>query len=436
METTHLVRQFTRSITFKFILVGIISLLLLIPAAWVKNLIQEREQRGKEVFNEISSIWGFEQNITGPWLTVPYVTFANNGSETVAVVHKTHFLPKELNVDVVLKPEIRYRGIYKVVVYSASVKINGTFDPPEFPISEINPADIMWQKATLTMGITDMRGIRNSVTLDWNGTSPEIVPGTTDNDLASSGFYCGVPVSAGGTGPCIFSTILDLNGTKSFNVYPLGKQTRVTMKSDWPDPGFIGAFLPVERQVDNDGFNARWLITHLNRNFPQSWTGDRYNITASRFGVEMINPVDHYQQSYRSVKYAMMFIGLTFLLFILLEILNKKRLHPIQYVLTGIGLVIFYSLLVSLSERLGFSIAYLISSASVILLISYYIWASLGKLKFSLFTGAVLSALYIFLYVVLRMQDFALLLGSVGLFIVLAVFMILTRKINWYREEE
>ena len=174
----------------------------------------------------------------------------------------------------------------------------------------------------------------------------------------------------------------------------------------------------------------------MNRNFPQTWKDNQYNIKDSLFGVELLNPVDHYQQSFRSVKYSLMFIGLTFLTFLLIEVLTRKKLHPIQYVLTGFTLIIFYSLLVSLSEHTGFAIAYIISSVSIILLITFYIKASFGKMKLAVITASVLSTLYLFLYIVLRMQDFALLLGSIGLFVVLGLFMMLTRKINWYREEK
>ena len=435
MEKSNLVARFTGTITFKFILVGLISLLLLIPVSWVKGLILEREQRSEAVFSEISSAWGYEQKITGPWLTIPYVYYEIKNGESVMIMQNMHFLPEDLSVEAKLKPEIRYRGIFKVVVYSSEVVISGEFKKPVFSSSKIGSTTVLWDKARLTLGITDMRGIRNDVDLNWNGTKMEIIPGTIENDLAGSGFHCDLNLDAIGNETMKFSTILELNGTKSFNVFPLGKTTIVSINSSWPDPGFTGAFLPVERTVDQNGFTASWLITHLNRNFPQSWEDDQYNISDSLFGVELLNPVDHYQQSLRSVKYSLMFIGLTFLLFMLVEILTRKKLHPIQYILTGFGLIIFYSLLVSLSEHTGFAIAYLISSVAVILLISYYIKASLGKTKFAVITALVLSVLYLFLYIVLRMQDYALLLGSIGLFVVLGLFMVLTRKINWYREE-
>jgi inner membrane protein len=215
----------------------------------------------------------------------------------------------------------------------------------------------------------------------------------------------------------------------------LGKKTTVELASTWPDPGFTGDFLPDAREIDENGFTAEWAITHLNRNYPQSWTDNEFSVNTSEFGVELIQPVDHYQRAFRSVKYAMMFIGLTFLVFLLIEILTKKRLHPIQYVLTGIALIVFYILLVSLSEHTGFTIAYIISAIAIISLISYYIWSNFGQVRFAVTTFAVLTGLYLFLFVTLQLQDYALLFGSIGLFIVLVIFMLLTRKINWYLEE-
>ncbi len=435
MENSHFIKRITRTLTFKFILVGFISLLLLIPASWVKSLILEREQRSSEVFSEISSLWGFSQEITGPWLTIPYKIIHENSTGTETEIHNMHFLPWELSVDAQLVPQTRHRGIFRVVVYTSTVDIKGEFSLPDFQKEGIDPGNVLWDKATLTMGITDMRGIRNQVRLNVNGSFPEIIPGVENTDLCTSGLHCSIDPGLAKSDRIEFSSTLNLNGTKSFHVYPLGKTTTVNLSSSWPDPGFTGAFLPEESKIDQDGFRARWLITHLNRNYPQSWTDERYDITKSGFGVDLVNPVDHYQQSFRSVKYAMMFIGLTFLLFMLVEILTRKRLHPVQYVLTGFGLVIFYSLLVSLSEHTGFTIAYLISSVAVITLLSYYIKVSLGKLKYAVITALVLAALYLFLFIVLRLQDYALLMGSIGLFAVLSLFMILTRKINWYREE-
>ena len=234
MEKLNFVDRFTRTITFKFIMVGLISLILLIPVSWVKGLILEREQRSEEVFTEISSIWGNEQKISGPWLTIPYVDYEIKNGESVMIMQNMHFLPEDLSVEAKLKPEIRYRGIFKVVVYSSEVVISGEFKKPVFPSSKIGSTTALWDKARLTLGITDMRGIRNDVDLNWNGTKMEIIPGLQDNDLAGSGFHCDMNLDTAGNEPMKFSTILELNGTKSFNVFPLGKTTHVSIHSSLP----------------------------------------------------------------------------------------------------------------------------------------------------------------------------------------------------------
>ncbi len=436
METKSFANRISQTITFKFCMVGIITLFLLIPASWVKSLIHERENRSDEVLREISSSWGNEQSITGPILTIPFQHIKIVKDETVIEINNLHILPETLKMEVKLNPEIRSLGIFSAVVYQSLNAINGSFQLPDFQDIGINRGDILWDQAYFTMGIPDMRGIKNRVRFNWDGHAGEIIPGIKNADIVNSGFHSKVRINDSVEQYKIeFSFSIELNGTKSLNLFPLGKTTEVKISSSWPDPRFTGNFLPNKKEINDKGFSAEWRVTHLNRNYPQSWINTRYHIEKSNFGVELIQPVDHYQQSYRSVKYAIMFIGLTFLVFLLIEILNKKRLHPIQYILTGIALVIFYILLVSLSEHFGFTMAYIISALAVVSLLSYYIWTSFRKWNYSLTTFLSLSALYTFLFVILQMEDYALLFGSIGLFLILGLFMVLTRKINWYKDE-
>jgi inner membrane protein len=436
MEKQNLFQKFTGTITFKFLLIGFISLILLIPASWVKHLILERQGRSQEVYQEISSIWGYNQNISGPILTIPYKTwYKTEKGEIVEQIKRAHFLPELLEVKGSLVPEERYRSIFKVIVYQANISIGGNFSAADFNDLGISNSQVLWEEAYLSLGIPDMRGIQNDVSIQWNNKSYSVIPGCKNSDIISSGVHTKIPLSAKNENNNSFHIDLKLNGTGSFNVFPVGKKTNVELNSTWTDPSFEGSFLPYDRQIDENGFTAKWQITHLNRNFPQQWIENDFSLSGSDFGVELITPVDHYQQSFRSVKYAMMFIGLTFLLFLLIEILAGKKIHPVQYVLTGFALIIFYSLLVSFSEQFGFKWAYLTSSLSVIGLISFYIQTNLRKTSLTIISSMVLALLYLFLYIILQLQDFALLFGSIGLFIVLAIFMILTRKINWYKHE-
>jgi inner membrane protein len=212
----------------------------------------------------------------------------------------------------------------------------------------------------------------------------------------------------------------------------VGKQTDIELNSDWPDPSFEGSFLPNIRNINEAGFSANWKVLNLNRSYPQQWIGNKYSIDESSFGVKLLLPVDHYQKSLRSVKYAIMFIALTFLIFFFTEILNKKRIHPIQYLLVGLGLSIFYTLLVSLSEQISFNLAYLIASLSIIFLITAYSYSMLKNIKLTAIVAFVLIVLYVFLFTVIQLQDYSLLLGSVGLFLALATVMYLSRKVDWY----
>jgi inner membrane protein len=230
-----------------------------------------------------------------------------------------------------------------------------------------------------------------------------------------------------------FSFDLNLNGSQSLNFIPLGKETNINLASKWANPSFDGAFLPDQRQVSKDGFTAQWKILSLNRNYPQSFSeSDSYSIKDSAFGVKFLVPIDQYQKITRSVKYAIMFIALTFLTFFFVEIFNKKRIHPIQYLLVGFALLVFYTLLLSISEHTNFNFAYILSSIATIILITLYSKAIFKNNFLSLLLGCILIILYGFMYVVLQLQDYALLMGSIGLFIVLAAVMYASRKIDWY----
>ena len=361
--------SFTRTISFKLMLVGFLSLMLLIPAAWIRSIINERQQRSQEVSKEISSMWGEDQTIAGPVLSIPFKKFYDlEGKKTFLRTEVVHFLPELLDVDVKIDPSLRYRGIFKVVVFNAVIKVRGSFIPPDFKGLGINPEDVDVENAVLTFGIPDMRGILHDVQFKWNENQIAVAPGSVYKGIIHSGFHVNLNKNDISTDKSsAFSMDLSLNGSNSFGFYPLGKTTNVSIRSSWTDPGFEGAFLPTNRNINESGFDANWQVTHLNRNFPQFWLNDEYDLKGSSSGVGFILPVNHYQKSERSSKYAIMFIALTFLLFLLIEILNKKRIHPIQYLLVGFAIILFYILLVSISEQMAFNQAFLISSLAIIL---------------------------------------------------------------------
>jgi inner membrane protein len=422
------------SISIKLFSIGILILLLLIPTSMISSLIYEREHTRQQTFDEVSSKWGYQQTITGPIISIPYTDFVRDrDNKLVEVRAYAHFLPEHLNISGIINPEIRYRSIYEVPVYNTILNISGNFSAPDFSDWNIPNERIKWDEASLSLGIPDMRGIRNSMQVELNNQKYEFQPGLETNDVIQSGVSVRIPFDPqNALKQYDFSIPVDLNGSRSLNFLPMGKITNVALNSTWANPAFDGAFLPEERTISADGFNAKWKILHLNRNFSQKWTGTKQVLSGAEFGVNLIIPVDHYQKSMRSSKYAIMLIALTFLIFFFVEVLNKRQIHPFQYILVGLALCLFYTLLISFSEYINFNLSYTLSSVATIILISLY---ALSVVKSKMVAGilaGVLSIIYGFIFIIIQLQDYALLMGSIGLFLALATVMYLSRKIDWY----
>ncbi len=421
---------FKESVSAKLIVVSILVLLLLIPVQMIKSLIREREYTRNDVVNEIGDKWAKAQTINGPIITIPYLKTFEEDDKLKYMTEYAHFLPEDLNIDGTINPEIRYRGIYKAIVYTANMNITGHFSNFDFGKLNISASDVFWDEAYLSIGIPDMRGISKSLELKFDEEAYEVDPGIRSQDVMRKGISSPIKIKKGKT-KYSFNLNLGLRGSESINFIPTGKTTSVKIISDWEAPSFTGAFLPSDRTVNNEGFKANWLVLHLNRSYPQQWTGAKYNVHESSFGIDLLLPVNQYLKSERAIKYALMFIALTFLVFFFTEVLNKKRIHPIQYLMVGFGLVVFYTLLISLSEHISFALSYLIASSSVILLITLYTKATIKKNKTTLSIAGILVALYVFLYTILQLEAYSLLMGSVGLFVALALVMFLSRKVDW-----
>ena len=428
-ETT---RRIGRSATFKLMMICTLILLLLIPASMVKSLIWERDSRKQGVINEINHKWGRAQTLIGPVLSVPYlVHMENKKGKATTVTRYLHLLPDHINIKSRINPEVRYRGIYEAVLYNTTLAMDGSFPPVPVKELRIAPEDIVWTGAFISVGISDMRGIKECIHAIFDGQKLAMEPGVETADVIQSGVSAGIQIDAGQkTRPFRFD--INLNGSQQIDFSPVGKVTTVTARSEWSDPSFGGAFLPVERSVTEEGFTARWKVLHLNRNYPQAWKSGGHDLSRSTFGVTLFNPVDIYQKSMRTAKYALMFIVFTFMAFYISEVMNKLRVHPVQYLLIGLGIIIFYTLLLSISEQINFGAAYLISAGAVICMITAYAKAILKNRYVTLMVGGILIILYAYLYILLQLEDYALLMGSVGLFGVLGVIMYLTRKIDWY----
>ncbi|MDH3976041.1 MAG: cell envelope integrity protein CreD [Deltaproteobacteria bacterium] len=425
--------SFTRnSVNFKIFIITMLVIILLIPTSMVSSLIKEREMRQRSVVHEISSKWGNAQTITGPVLTIPFKQyFTDDKGKRRYLTEYAHFLPEDLHISGILNPELRYRGIFKTVVYNSPLEISGKFSFPLFEKLNINEKNVLWSRASLSIGISDLRGIKEPIDAGVKGSDIIMDPGLETMDVFNSGISSRVVMPQKGE-EMTFNFKINLNGSRKIEFVPVGKITQATIKSKWKSPSFDGAFLPADRKIDEEGFSATWKVLHLNRNFPQQWRGDKYKVCNTSFGVKLFIAADVYQKSERMMKYAVMFIVLTFTAFFFSEVMNKKRIHPIQYLLIGFAITIFYILLVSISEHINFDRAYFIASVAVIGLITSY---SLGILKSRVLASTVfgvLAALYTYLYILLQLEDYALVMGSIGLFIVLSAVMYMTRKISWY----
>lgn len=421
-----------RSLTLKLVVIGILIVVLLIPVSMVQSLIRDREWRQDRVVGEINGKWGGDQILAGPILTVPYtLTILNEKEKPVDVTRYLHLLPDTLSVTGSVSPQVRYRGIYQAVLYSTQLSINGRFPHPATDDARLASAQFHWERAFMAIGISDMRGIRDGIDGTFGGRPLVVAPGVGTADVLASGVSAPVVLNDAAQG-YDFEFRLNLNGSQALQFVPVGRESRVALRSDWPDPSFSGAFLPVARDVSADGFTARWNVLHLNRNYPQSWTGGGYRIDESAFGVNLFTPVDVYQKTMRTAKYALMFIVFVFMAFFLCEAMSRQRVHPLQYLLIGLAITIFYALLLSISEHATFGAAYLTAAAAVVGLISAYARAVLKRTVMAAMVGGTLTVLYGFLYILLQLNDYALLMGSVGLFFVLALVMYLTRRIDWY----
>lgn len=438
METTNLNLEkkifFTRQLTWKIILIGAITIMLLIPKVMIIALVDERGKTAESAKKEVMQKWSLDQVIRGPVLTIPYVekSYNKSGDRPYETTKILYFLPEFLSIKGEINPMDRYRSIYRVVVYESEVTLEGEFRIPDFTALKIAPENLQWDKAEINISVSDLRGISNITELEWNQEKYTFSPGMDKSQIGSNGITLPLPLDPDDNFQAGFSCTLHLKGSNSIQFAPVGKITKVNLQSSWNDPGFTGNFLPAAHSVGPNGFDANWQVLYFNRNYPQAWENDKFSLADSDFGVELVTLADQYQKSTRSAKYGILVILLTFLSFFLCEIITKERIHPFQYALVGFAIVIFYLLLLSISEHMGFNAAYLISSVSVLLLVFSYSRSFLMKWINSAALTFILALAFGFIFILLQMESYALLSGSIGLFIILAATMYFTRKINWY----
>lgn len=431
------IENFSRSITVKAIVISILTLVMQIPGFMIQDLISEREARSKETIGRINAKWSNAQTINGPVLTIPYTTLSvDKDNKSITKKHFLNIAPETLNINANLMPEVRHYGIYKTILYKSGLQISGNFG--KIDLQKLGGSDIHWDEVYLTIGVSDLRGVTNNIDFMLDDTRyPAEAGGSLNTSILGQGLVINVnkPEIFQTGKPLAFDCRLNLNGSSDINFVPLGKTTRVEMHGAWKSPGFTGSFSP-EYKLSDKGFTATWDVLHFNRNIPERWTDNEVQpFNETSFGVNLVDTVDHYQQNMRSAKYAFMFIALTFVVFFFVEVLTRKRIHPIQYMLVGIALILFYSLLLSISEQINFGVAYLIASIATIGLITVYTKSIFKNMTQTGILTGTLAILYTFLYVVLQLEDIALLIGSIGLFVILGIIMYFSRKITWYKAE-
>lgn len=445
---------------FKLAGVAVLILLLLVPLRMVQSVLHERLGRRNEAVADITSSWGREQKLVGPVLIVPYRYLAKSWKEQPTtggkiekvevleqVTANAYFLPTNLTITGDVKPMELRRGIYPAVVYTGKLEFAGQFAQPDFAKLRIKADDVLWDDAIVAFAIPDLRGVKETLNLKWGEKTCPLVPGSKLGAFQSgaqpqSGVFANVGDVRSGGAAIPFQLDLSLNGSGGLSFAPLGSQTTVKLTSPWPDPSFFGTFLPAERKVTADGFEATWQVSYYGRNFPQQWTSQTPElcltpggVEASLFGVNFLSGIDAYRNTERAIKYGVLFIVLIFAAFFLFELLAALRIHPFQYAIVGAALCLFYLGLLSLSEFIPFGLAYLASAGATTLLICFHCVKMLKSGGRTFIVAGLLAGIYGFLYVALQLQDYALLLGTGGLFAVLAVVIWLTRNIDWYARD-
>lgn len=419
-----------------------LTLALLFPLTLVYSVVSERASRRDAAVSAVSATWGGPQTVTGPVLAIPFThVWTDNAGRQQRTTGRAFFLSRDLRFDATLDVQTRSRGIFKVAVYRTTLKVQGRFARPD--LDWVRPAAerVEWSDATVNVGVSDPRALTRRATIEWNGRPEPFSAGVTDVGLFNTGIHATArdleSLQTGADVP--FSFTIELNGTRDVRFLPTSEETAVNLTSLWPHPSFIGARLPEPRTTGAGGFSAEWRVPDFGRPYPSRWMSHDMNreqllarADGSAFGVSLVQPVDIYQQAERAVKYAILFIVLTFLVFFLWEIFRASQLHPMQYAFVGFALCLFYLLLVSISEHAGFDLAYTISATVTTLVIGGYARAVLRGSRQGASIVASLAALYGFLYLLLRLEDYALLAGSIGLFLILAGVMFITRKMDWY----
>ncbi len=423
----------SNSLGLKFVIVLFLLCVMQIPVAMVSDLINERSYRHESVQNEIAQSSSGPQQIFGPYLEVKYFQQVHIDDKVHSERRRAYILPQTLDVNAKLDSFEKYRGIYKARLYHADTKITGQFDLEKLEDFEQFEID----KLSLVFAMSDSRGLLETRSITINQQSEKLFAGTGNSQLPQ-GFH--IPLEYYDwleQTTLAFDFDLKLLGMKSLKISPIGVDNTLEIQSEWPHPSFMGDALPVNSNVNEQGFSAIWktkLSTDLTSVMKQCTSSDYYCSQLPSYGVSLIDPVDHYLKSHRSVNYSLLVITLVFAGFFLLELFQARPVHPIQYGFVGLALAIFYLMLISMSEHIGFNLAYAVSAFASTFLLTIYVTGMLNDKKHGLIFGVSLVCLYGLLFGLLLAESYALLMGTLLCFAVLSLVMLLTRNVDWYQQ--
>lgn len=430
---------FRISKTLKAFIIGFLVLLLLIPMGMIEGLINERRYTGDDAIREVSQKWSGSQILTGPYLTFDYYVYKpkKDKNDVEYDLRLLTLLPDELTIDGKLQTETRKRGIYEVNVYQSTIELTGSFSADELKKAGVVIDNIDFSKARLSLGLSDMRGISEQIKVHWGDSVYLFESGLSNIKLGEAGVNTMINASTIKDITIPYKIEIKLKGSQSMFFTPIGKTTKVNLEANWNTPSFDGNYLPETHTITDSGFTAKWQVLNLNRSYSQTFFGSDNvsSIDRSTFGVNLKVPVEQYQQSMRTAKYAILIILLTFVVVFFVETMDKKPIHALQYLLIGLALCLFYTLLVSMSEQMNFGLAYLIAAVMTVSLISFYIKGIMKKNKPAMIIGLLLTVLYVYIYILIQLETLALLAGSLGLFIILALLMYFSKKIDWFSEQ-
>jgi inner membrane protein len=432
----------SRSMGVKLIVVCGLALVMTIPALFVGGLVEDRTKRAAEVAKEISGHVGGQQTFLGPTLAIPYsippqspADYAKRGMYLVFPVRATAVVKTAT--------EERRRSLFKVAVFQADLKLDATFDLTGVPAAASQSAELDWSRAEIIVGVSDARGALADAMLTTDGKTAMLVPAEIATDIFIGGDQSqhikftlfGTKVGGLAKPNTQFNVTsgLRFSGAQRIAVLAYGKTTHLSIQGDWPSPGFDGGFLPVNRNVSGNGFTAEWSVPFIARSVRAEGQSDSITgLDATALGVSFIEVADPYQSVNRSLKYVLLFLGLLFLSYFVFEVATGKRVHPAQYILVGMAQIIFYLLLLSLAERIGFDVAFFLAGgATVALLSANAAWVFSSRLQGAR-ALAVFTLLYVLIYLLLRLEDNALLVGAIASFLAVAFVMYFTRDIDWY----